>query len=270
MYPFSGLVFTGMPYFHSIDYIPWIGSTIAELLVVGIMLRRRLVRSFPIFFISIAFDLLREITLPAVGFHSALAYGYGYWLSAPIEYVIGFGVMVEAYRHSFGADPRVPAKTLWMLGFAGVALVGLAVFLVLHPDLPTTNLSGLVLTLNRSLELLSCGMLLFLWIFASRLGISWRHHVWGIVFGFGIYSTMGLSVATVHAITGTASGDWLARVTHFSYLAATIIWTVYLWKPEPERGPVTLKEISLASHLIERYRRMLAQLWRLFLNGATD
>ena len=46
-----------MPYFHAVDYIPWIGSTIAECLVVGIMLRRNLVREFPVFFSSIVFDL---------------------------------------------------------------------------------------------------------------------------------------------------------------------------------------------------------------------
>jgi hypothetical protein len=258
-----------MHYFHLIDYIPWIGSTIAEALVLGIMLRRGLVRRFPIFFTSLAFDFLREITLPAVAYHSALAYGYAYWISIPAEYVIGFGVMLEAYRHSLGAEPKIPAKALWGLVLASVALVGLAAFLVLHPDIPTSNLTGLILALDRSVDLLRCGMLLFLWTFASKLGISWRHHVWGIVFGLGIYSAMGLIVAAVHATTGTISGDWLARVPHFGYLAATIIWTVYLWKPEPARGPLTLQELSLARHLLDTYRKVLAQLWRV-LYGTTD
>jgi hypothetical protein len=155
------------------------------------------------------------------------------------------------------------------LVLASVALVGLAAFLVLHPDIPTSNLTGLILALDRSVDLLRCGMLLFLWTFASKLGISWRHHVWGIVFGLGIYSAMGLIVAAVHATTGTISGDWLARVPHFGYLAATIIWTVYLWKPEPARGPLTLQELSLARHLLDTYRKVLAQLWRV-LYGTTD
>jgi hypothetical protein len=86
-----------MPYFHAVDYIPWIGSTLAECLIVGIMLRRNLVRRFPVFFTSIAFDLLREMAFPAVVHYSALAYGYCYWISIPIEYVLAFGVMWEAF-----------------------------------------------------------------------------------------------------------------------------------------------------------------------------
>jgi hypothetical protein len=103
---------------------------------------------------------------------------------------------------------------------ATVALVGLAAFLVLYPDIPTSNLDGLVLTLQRSISLLRCGMLLFLWVFAARLGISWQHHVWGIVCGLGIYAAVSLIVVAIHAITGIASGDWLARIPQFSYFAA--------------------------------------------------
>jgi hypothetical protein len=228
-----------------------------------------LVRRFPIFFISIVFDLLREMTLPAVAYHSALAYGYAYWILLSIEYVIGFAVMVEAYRYLVFDDPKVPTKSLRLLALGAVALIGVSVFFVLHPDIPTSSLSGLVLTLDRSVDLLRCGMLLFLWVFGSRLGIGGRHHVWGIVFGLGIYSAMGLIVAAIHATSGTVGGDWLARLPHFGYLAATITWTVYLWRPEPARGPLTVEELSLINHLTDRYRKILVQIRRLFLDGNT-
>ncbi len=256
-----------MPYFHAVDYIPWLGSTIAECLIVGIMLRRNLVREFPIFFSSIVFDLLREMAFPAVAHYSALAYGYCYWISIPVEYVIAFGVMWEAFRYALGADAKLPSGALRTFLVASVALVGLAAFLVLYPDIPTSNVDGLVLTLDRSIDLLRCGMLLFLWIFAARLGITWQHHVWGIVCGFGIYSAIGLIVAAVHAITGTLSGDWLGRFLHFSYFATTIVWTVYLWRPEPERGPLTLKEISFINYAFDTYHKMMTEIWRL-LDGS--
>jgi hypothetical protein len=65
-------------------------------------------------------------------------------------------------------------------------------------------------------------------------------------------------------------GDWLARVQPFSYLAATIVWTVYLWRPEPERGPLTLNELSLIHYLLGSYRKALAEIRRLWLNGNPD
>lgn len=256
-----------MPYFHAVDYIPWIGSTLAECLVVGIMLRHDLVRRFPIFFSSVVFDLLREMAFPVVAHYSALAYGYCYWISIPVEYVLAFGVMWEAFRNAFGADMKISPTALRLFVLASIVLVALAAFLVFYPDIPTNNVKGLVLTLQRSIGLLRCGMLLFLWIFAARLGITLQHHVWGIVCGLGIYSAIGLIVAAIHAINGISSGDWLARVPPFSYFGATIIWTVYLSRPEPERASLTLKEISSINYAFDTYNKMMTEIWRL-LDGS--
>lgn len=255
-----------MPYFHGIDYIPWIGSMIAEWVIVAAMLRRGLIRHFPVFFGSVVFDLLREMILPIVAAHSALAYGYCYWISIPIEYVIAFGVMLEAVRYSLGADPKIPSKTLRGMAVTAVLLVVAAIFLLLHPDIPGSNMTAIIVTVDRSIGLLRCGVLLFIWVFARKLGLSWKHHVWGIVLGLGIYSSISLITAAIHATTGTVRGDWLTRFPPFSYFAATIIWAIYLWRPEPQRGPLTLEEISFFNNSVATYRRILAELWRSFRN----
>jgi len=253
-----------MQQFNIVDYVPWVGSVVVEVAVAAIMLKRRLVRRFPIFFLSIAFAVLRQAALAAIASAGPKAYGLTYWLTIPVEYVIAFAVMMEAFRYSLGADPKIPTKTLRIMAAVAVALVALAAFLILHPDIPTSNLRGLILTLDRSIGLLRCGVLLFLWAFAPKLGISWKHHVWGIVFGLGIYSGVGLATAAIHATTGDLCGDWLARSVHLSYFAATIIWAVYLWRPEPQRGPLSLEQISFFNHSVASYRRFLAELWRSF------
>jgi len=254
-----------MHYFQPIDYIPWIGSVIAELIVLAIMLRRGLVRRFPVFFTSICFDLLREIILPVIAFLNpqSYAYSYSYWLSVPVEHVIAFAVILEAVRYSVVNDSKLSRKMLGTLAAFAVVLVAVAVLLVLYPDISTKTLSGLALTLERSIQLLRCGVLLFIWVFATRLGISWRHHVWGIVFGLGIDSGVSLLTAAVHATTGTMCGDWLTRIPHFAYFASTIIWAVYLWQPEPERGPLTLEHLSLIQYALDSYRKVLSTIWRL-------
>src|SRR5947207_9727732 len=211
-------------HFELIDYVPWLGSVTAEAIVVAIMLKQRLVRRFPLFFVSLTYDLLRQIVLAAVLSQSPKAYPCAYWISIPAEYTIAFGVMLEAFRHLVRANHELPPKALRSLFIATALLVGLATFLVIHPDIPTDNLTGMVLTLDRSLELLRCGVLLFMWTCAVGLGLSWKHHVWGIVFGLGMYSGVSLIVAALHATTGTMCGDWLAPIPHFSYLATTIIW----------------------------------------------
>ena len=257
-----------MEYFHLADNIPWIGSIVVEFIVLAIMLRRGMVRRFPFFCTSIVFDVLREIILPVMAFRSPTshAYSYSYWLSLPLEHVIAFAVILEAVRCSVINDSKLSHKTLAILAGSAVALVSVAVFLVLHPDISTKTLPGLALTLERSVQLLRCGVLLFIWVFAVRLGISWRHHVWGIVFGLGIDSGVSLITAAVHATTGTMCGDWLTRIPHYGYFASTIIWAVYLWQPEPERGPLTLEHLSLIQYALDSYRKVLTEIWRL-LNG---
>lgn len=143
--------------------------------------------------------------------------------------------------------------------------MALAAFFVLHPDIPISDLRTLILALDRSIELLRCGVLLFVWAFARKLGISWRHQVWGIIFGLGIYSGVGLVAAAIQAATGSLCGDW-ARLTHGSYFAATIIWAIHFIRPEPQRDPLTLEQISIFSDVIAGYRRILAELWRSFHN----
>src|SRR5215470_967888 len=98
-----------------IDYVPWVGSVIAEIFVVVIMLKRDLVRRFPLFFVSLGADLLREAVLAAVLYKSLTAYSYTFWSTLPIEYVIAFAVMLEAFRHSLGASPKIPPQTLRLL-----------------------------------------------------------------------------------------------------------------------------------------------------------
>jgi hypothetical protein len=52
-----------MQHYQLIDYIFWIGSIIAEIAIVAIMLKRNLVRCFSFFFVSLAYDIVRGARL---------------------------------------------------------------------------------------------------------------------------------------------------------------------------------------------------------------
>jgi hypothetical protein len=247
---------------HLVDYIPWIGSLIAEALLIASMLRRRLIRQLPFFFCSIAFDALRAVALPAIGFANVRTYSYGFWVLVPVEYTLAFAVIVEVFLHTFQAQKKYSPRAVRGFVALSAVLIVLSIVLVFYPDVPTDTPSGLVLTLDRSTKLLRCGILAFIWIFASRLAISWRNHVWGIVLGFGLYSGISLMVAAVEATTGKLCGDSLTYLLPYSYFAATAIWTGYLSTSEPERGSLTPQQIQLFSEVIAGYRKLANDLWR--------
>src|SRR5438046_434901 len=71
--------YSALMHFELIDYVPWLGSVTAEAIVVAIMLKQRLVRRFPLFFVSLTYDLLRQIVLAAVLSQSPKAYPCAYW-----------------------------------------------------------------------------------------------------------------------------------------------------------------------------------------------
>ena len=223
--------------------IPWFGSVLAETILLIVMVRRGFVRRFPFFFASIAYDVCRQAVLFTILAKFTAAYFAAYWLCMPAEYTFAYAVIYEAFRNAFKADVRFCPNTLKVFGIGTIVLVLLAASFLFHPGLQLRNLATLALVLSRSSELLRCGLLLFLWVYSAKLGISWRHHVWGIVFGLAMYSGVGLLVATVDVAIGKMCGHWLVPIPHYAYLAATIIWPIYLLRDEPARGPLTLQEL---------------------------
>jgi hypothetical protein len=223
--------------------IPWFGSVLAEIFLLIVMVNRGFVGRFPFFFASIAYDVLRQAVLFMVLAKFKGAYFTAYWLSIPPEYTLAFATMYEAFRHAFKADIRFSPGTLRIFWITTAMLVLIAAGFVFHPRTPINTLTTLILVLDRSSQLLRCGILLFLWVYSSKLGITWRHHVFGVVFGLGMYAGVGLIVATIDAAIGKLCSAWLPPIQQYAYLATTIIWPIYFLRNEPARGPLTLQEL---------------------------
>lgn len=226
-------------------YVPWIGSVLAELFLVGTMLRCRLFQRFPWFFVSVGYDLVRQaLAATALAWPHSHAHFYVYWISMPLEYTLAFAVIYEVFRQAFQKEVRFFPRGIHLFAGLNVLLLLVSAALIFSPELPITHFAGLMLMLDRSAEFLRCGMLLFLWAFAGKLRLTWWHHLCGIALGLGMYSAIGLITAAVDVATGKMCSHWLTPIPHFAYFAATIIWAVYLFKPEPARDSLSLERIK--------------------------
>jgi len=85
-----------------------------------------------------------------------------------------------------------------------------------------------------------------------------RDHVWGIVFGFGIYSSVSLIVAAIHAMTGEMCPGWITPLPHFAYFASAGIWNAYLYRREPETLPLSDEQLAQYGTLIQSYKTIIA------------
>ncbi len=242
------------------QYIPWLGSIVLQIVLIPVMLRQGMHRKFPVFFSYVVFDLSRELLVPLIAYLSPnqFAYFYSYWISIPIEYSLTFLVILEIFSYIFRSHIKYSPGTVRLLVILTLALFVLSVTLIVFPDIPINTLPGIILTANRSASLLVSGLLCFMWIFSKNLGLSFRHHVWGIVLGLGLYSSVILVAAAIHATTGKMCPGWITPLTHFAYLAATGIWTVYLWREEPQREPLTVEDLNVYRNLLDACRTIVS------------
>lgn len=166
-------------------YIPWIGSLLAQCVLLWVMARRSMIQRFPWFFIAIAYEVARVIILfsTTIAHPHNSAYYYIYWISIPVEYTLALAVIFEVFQRAFDNEVKFSPKVLHLFIALNVLLVVLAALFVFTQELRIDRFAGLMLMLDRSAEFTRCGMLLFLWAFAARLKISWRHHLWELFWG---------------------------------------------------------------------------------------
>jgi hypothetical protein len=101
------------------------------------------------------------------------------------------------------------------------------------------RISIAVVTFERTVRIVQCGLILFLFLFAKTLGLSWKHHSFGIAFGFALFAAVSVIVYGVRAHLGPIAAETVSVLVPTSYLLATLVWAGYLLVPVPEQVRVS-------------------------------
>ena len=208
----------------------WIVHPVLELSLVGVMFRRRLHRTFPVFFAYVVFQVLNFMVLfPIYRFGSTKAYFYAYWISLAISLAIGFKVIHEIFLDVF--RPYHTLKDLGTVLFKWAAVVMLLVAVVVAASSSTqagadSRLVQAVLIGQRCVRVIQCGLVLFLLVFSRYLGVSWRQHGFGIALGLGGFATVDL-VGLALFSGGVIRAHTVSLVNTTAYTFAILIWIGY-------------------------------------------
>jgi hypothetical protein len=99
-----------------------------------------------------------------------------------------------------------------------------------------------LLSLERSVRVMQCGLVLFLLMFSRYLGISRRHRSFGIALGFGLFATVELLLLGLQ-FAKVIDRTTLNILNMGAYDGAIVTWLVYLIVPVPklESAPVLLQ-----------------------------
>jgi hypothetical protein len=242
-------------------YCLWVAPHIVQGMIVFVMVRRRLQRQFPMFFLYTVFEILQFGVLftfarsqPQFGEHYARLYSVGLGLSM----VIRLGVIHEVFNHVF-RDYQILNATGRAL-FRGTTVALLVVAVGLAASTPVNNAVSFnfpIHILDRTLSILQCGLLISLFIVSRYFSLSWRSPVFGIALGLGIFASVELASSAILSQIGYSAHVWLDLVKMGTYLCCVTMWMFYLLAPERRSQPVSR---TLPAHDLEIWNRELQRL----------
>lgn len=221
-------------------YAFWIASWVSALVLIGLVARKKLHREYPIFFAFLVAETAADITNFCTSFVSGIsgkAYFYTYWGGIAITTCLGFAVLHELFRHIFRPYESLRSFGTTLFRWSTVVLLMIAAIMMITSVQPTKNLLvNFVWTTDRCVRLMQCGLVLFMYLFSRHLGLTEWHRVFGLSIGFGLTASLQLIVATLFSLFPNLKTLYVLNILNqIAYLAAVIIWMVYMYRPEPER-----------------------------------
>src|SRR5450631_2797809 len=223
-------------------YALWIAHPVLQLVLAGFMIHRKLYKKFRVFFIYLLSQvLIFAILFPISTKGSYEAFFYCYWLTAAVSLALGFKVIHEVFMDVF--QPYHTLKDLGTVLFKWAGMVMLMVAAVVAAANTASDQGPLVqavLTGQRCVRVIQCGLVLLLVSFSRYLGVSWRQQSFGIAVGFGSFAGVELIVLALRASTyiheNTVS---IANMT--AYNLAILLWLSYVvMKSAARKSSVTL------------------------------
>jgi hypothetical protein len=219
----------------------WFAHPALQLCVVAVMLWRKMHKTFPVFFAYIVAQVLMfSLVYPIRMWGNYLQYFYAYWICAAVALVLGFMVIHEIFLDIF--RPFHTLKDLGSILFKWAGLVMLLMAGVVAAASPASSQGPLVqsvMTVQRCVRIIQCGLVLFLLIFSKYLGVSWKHRSFGIALGFGSFAIIEQIAVGLRA-SSYIREDTLNLAIMATYNGAIMVWMGYMALKKTQREDMTV------------------------------
>jgi hypothetical protein len=198
-----------------------------------VFFRRKLHLRFPLFFSYLIYGAVASGTLFVLHGGSYKTYFNAYWVSAALYTVLGFAVVYEAFMTMFRQHHGLQDFGSVLFRWATVVGIFMAITMVAgNPGADAHRVISFILSAERAIAVVQCGLLFLLVLFATPLGITWRHQLFGIILGLGVYSSIYFILLTqrARALFGDPGFNLLNISAQYF---ALICWFVYARMPVP-------------------------------------
>lgn len=233
-----------MTFFYFVIYALWVLPILLQAAIVFAMVRRKLVKTFPVFFSYTVWVLFSAAAL--LFFRSGHLFHRLYSCEEAISVVLGFAVVFEILGHILPPfpSPRLVMNLVWVL--AGLfAVFALLMFISAKPLMGNYALYEVIVLAERSIRFLQASLLIVVIALMSVLGLTWQNESLGILIGFGVYSVVALlafGFAALHWMNPIA----FSMLNSAGYNLATLIWAFYILRPQRSALVAHLENSELA------------------------
>jgi hypothetical protein len=217
----------------TLSYVLWMAAPFLQLLILGFMVRRKIRTEFPFFFTYTVFQVLSFAVLFAIFHFSPSNYFYAYWTSSALGVMLAFAVIHEVFCYAI--RPYVGLRDLGNLLFRWatflLVLIG-GMLAISAAGMTSKQLYSAIIDAERAVRLMQCGLLLFIFVCSSYLGLTWRNFASGIALGYGIFAATDLVMFSLRAQLGPAWNSKLSVITTAAYNLSVLTWFAYTLMPE--------------------------------------
>jgi hypothetical protein len=175
-----------------------------------------------------------------------------------IEVFVKFVVIGEVFTHLLRRYSPLGKLAKVLISAVGIILVFTATIIAAYANPTSFWLISATRILGRSVNVVLCGLIVFIFVFAAHFHLRWPRPVFGITLGFGI-------VASAYLAHWALMADWLLGQKSYlldfvimaMYQVCVLIWFYYLLVRQKS---VTTSAAPLPEHNLELWNRELERL----------
>ena len=237
---------------HWSEYFFWFASPALQCLLIAVMIKRNLRRNYPMFFNYAVFQVVSHLSMYVLLWKfSYAAYYYGYWTTSALGILLGFLVIREIFLEAF--RPYEALRELGEMLFSWSLLVLVLIALVSAfsgNSADDGRIFTALYTAERSIRILQCGVVLFMFVFSRYLGVSAKHQLFGIALGFGTFAAVEMLTLFMWKQYGVIDGRTANMVVTSTYFLAACTWVGYSLAPVPSRRAEILPQSERWNHAL--------------------
>jgi hypothetical protein len=222
-----------------LDYVLSGCGVAAEAVLVLLLIRMRVFRTLPAFFLYICWSLLSDGLFLSFQFFYPTASFRIYEGQMVIDSAMIFAVLVELAWSVLGPIRSSLPKNAWIVIAILIALAGALVWPAAGLTLPgnLTLVGRDYFRLQQTFAILRVIVFLGLAGFSQLLSIGWRNRELQIATGLGFYSIVSLGIAVLHThqVVGPRGYHWLDEFGVVCYLGSLGYWVLSFATKEVER-----------------------------------